>query len=301
MDNALSMSPVIFSAYLTWSDDDEASGVFCTDIGHADVAPSSPYPPTIEGHPSVYQPVATGRVLSDYQLVYIARGKGVFISEGSESPVEAGTVIAIFPDIRHAYYPDPATGWEEYWVGFKGASVDRLVTSGFHLPGHPLIKIGFEPSILSIFEDIFQTVKVQEPCYQIRAGALVFLLLAEIHKLERKSQQQSGTEQLVERAKFLMHENIYGTIDLEGIGERLGAGKARFYEAFKSYTGMTPYQYFIHLKINRAKELLGSEGASVKEAAFRLGFDDPYYFSRLFRRKTGLSPSAWAYRNDCSD
>jgi AraC-like DNA-binding protein len=293
MDNDLGMSTTIFSAYLTWSDDDEARGMYCTDIGHADVPPGSPYPPTIVGHPNVYQPVATGRVLSDYQLVYIARGRGVFRSEGTESPVEEGTVIAIFPDVRHAYHPDPSTGWEEYWVGFRGPSVDRLLASGFHVPGHPLIAVGLEPSILSIFDDIFRTVKVQEPFYQIRAGALVFLLLAEIHKLESKSKQQSGTAQLVERVKFLMSENIDGTIDLDGMSDRLGVGKARFYESFKSYTGMTPYQYFIHLKINRAKELLGSEGVSVKEAAFRLGFDDAYYFSRLFRKKTGLSPSAW--------
>jgi AraC-like DNA-binding protein len=300
MDNALAMPSVIFSSYLTWGDDDEARGILCTDVGRADVPPGSPYPPRKDGHPSIYQSVATGRVLNDYQLIYVTRGRGVFISEGRESAVEEGTVIAVFPDVRHAYHPDPATGWEEYWVGFKGASVDRLLSSGFHAPSHPLYRIGLEPSILSVFDDIFRTVKAQAPFYQLRAGALVFQLLADVHNLERKSEQHGDAEQLVERAKFLMHESIYGAVSLDEIGDRLGAGKARFYEVFKSYTGMTPYQYFINLKINRAKELLGLDGASVKEAASRLGFDDPYYFSRLFRKKTGLSPSAWAKGRELS-
>jgi AraC-like DNA-binding protein len=300
MDNALVMESAFFSSYLTWSDDDVARGVFCTDVGRADVPPGSAYPPKIEGHPSIYQPVATGRVLNDYQLIFVTRGRGIFVSEQEESAVEEGTVIAVFPDVRHAYHPDPETGWEEYWVGFQGASVARLSSSGFHSPEHPLYRIGLQPAILSIFEDIFRTVKVQAPFYQLRAGALVFFLLAEIHSMERKSEQQGDTERLIERAKFLMRENIYGSLDLDAIGERLGAGKARFYEAFKSYTGMTPYQYFINLKINRAKELLGADGASVKEAAFRLGFEDPYYFSRLFHKKTGLSPSAWAKGRELS-
>lgn len=288
------MATAVFSSYLTWSDDDEARGIFCTDIGQADVPPGSPYPPCIEGHPSAYQPVATGRVLSDYQLVFVARGRGTYESGGYVSEVGEGTVIALFPGVRHAYHPDPETGWEEYWVGFKGAAADRLISSGFHRPEHPLYRIGLEPSILAIFSDIFRAVKAQEPFYQLRTGALILLLIAEIHGLERKSEAQGDAERLVERAKFLMYENIHGTVDIDGIGDRLGVGKARFYEVFKWYTGMTPYRYFIHLKINRAKEILASEDTSVKEAAYRLGFEDQYYFSRLFRKKTGQSPSAWA-------
>ena len=68
-------------------------------------------------------------------------------------------------------------------------------------------------------------------------------------------------------------------------------------EVFKAYTGMTPYQYCIHAKINRAKEILSSGESSVKEIAWRVGFDDQYYFSRLFKKKTGSSPSQWTAKN----
>jgi transcriptional regulator GlxA family with amidase domain len=90
-----------------------------------------------------------------------------------------------------------------------------------------------------------------------------------------------------------MEENADQPMTVETIGEKLGVGLERFYEAFKAYTGMTPYQYFIQLKINKAKDLLDREEASVKEVAFALGFEDPYYFSRLFKKKTGVAPSDW--------
>ena len=59
------------------------------------------------------------------------------------------------------------------------------------------------------------------------------------------------------------------------------------------YTGLTPYQYFLQLRIHRAKELLQDPRLSVKEVSARMMFENQYYFSRLFRKKTGLSPTQW--------
>ncbi|MFA6505841.1 MAG: AraC family transcriptional regulator [Treponemataceae bacterium] len=282
-----------FSSYLTWSDDDEKRQLVCTDVGMVEVAPGSPYPPSTERHPSAYKSVATGRVVNEYQLVYVTRGRGFFRSGDTEYKVTEGSVLAVFPGVSHAYRPDPATGWDEYWVGFKGTYADSLRTAGFHVPERPFFPVGAHQSIISIFSDIFSAVAAQEPYYQFRAGALVMLLLSEVIGRERKAEQSGESATLVERAKFLMQENVAGAISMETIGERLGIGMERFYEAFKAYTGMTPYQYFIQLKINKAKDLLDAEEASVKAVAFTLGFDDPYYFSRLFKKKTGVAPSDW--------
>ncbi len=283
-----------FSSYLTWSDEDEKRLVFCTDVGMARVPPGSPYPPSSVGHPSVYRSVATGRVVNEYQLVYVTAGRGSFTSGGHAWPVSPGSVLAVFPGVGHSYRPDSATGWEERWVGFKGPSADELRDSGFLAPAAPFFQVGVHESILSVFSEIFSVVETQEPYYQFRAGALVLLLIAEVLGRARKAEQHGESEALVEKAKFLMAENLDGTMNVDEVGERLGVSQTRFYESFKAYTGMTPYQYFIQLKIHRAKEILSSGRTSVKEVAFRLGFDDQYYFSRLFKKKTGVAPSEWA-------
>jgi transcriptional regulator GlxA family with amidase domain len=66
--------------------------------------------------------------------------------------------------------------------------------------------------------------------------------------------------------------------------------------AFRQHTGLSPHQYQLQLRLNRAKSLLRGTGDSVKEIADQIGFDCPFHFSHLFKSKTGLSPSIW--RND---
>ena len=103
-----------------------------------------------------------------------------------------------------------------------------------------------------------------------RASSFVLLLIAEILALRRRAAQPSHSEQLVEKAKFLMEENIYSEINLSGIGETLGVSTSHLNEVFKSYTAMTPCQYFISIKMRKAKELLERGDLSIKEVAFRL-------------------------------
>lgn len=90
-----------------------------------------------------------------------------------------------------------------------------------------------------------------------------------------------------------MEESIYDDIDLNSIASQVGVSTSKLNEIFKTYTAMTPYQYYIHIKLHAAKALLEQGDLSIKEVAFRLGFEDQYHFSRLFKSKTGIAPSLW--------
>ena len=97
----------------------------------------------------------------------------------------------------------------------------------------------------------------------------------------------------MQRAKFLLADNVATHLDIGWLSQSLGLGYSRFRQVFKKCTGLSPYQYFLDLKISRAKELLQQGLYSVKEIAYMLSFDDPYYFSHLFKKKTGHPPSEW--------
>jgi AraC-like DNA-binding protein len=282
-----------FASYLTWSDEEERRLLVCTDVGAAEIPAGASYPPPSDAHPREYRTVAAGRTINEYQIVYITRGGGWFSTRGTEYAVQSGSVLAVFPGVRHSYRPDPRTGWDEYWVGFRGNAADELRRSQVHAPERPFFYVGTHGAVLALFQDIFAAVEKQEPFYQFRAGALILLLLAEIHGRSRKAEQPTESEALVERAKFLMREHARSALSVEAIVGRLGVGEARFSQIFKEYTGLTPYQYFIQLKINEAKRLLDGDRVAVKEVAFSLGFEDPYYFSRLFKKKTGVAPRDW--------
>jgi AraC-like DNA-binding protein len=282
-----------FFRYLTWSEEDEKWQLVCTDAGHTEVAPRTRYPPNKESHPQAFKSVAVGRTLPEYQIIYVTKGRGVFEMNQKTHVIVPGTVMMIFPGIRHHYKPDFDVGWTEYWVGFKGPYADTLREQGFLSPRKPLYEVGLQNTLLAIYERIFELLQSQQPLFQIRASSLVLTLVAEVLAHERKTVQHSNSEGLVEKAKFFMEENIYREVNLNGIGGMLGVSTSHLNAVFKSYTAMTPYQYFISIKIRKAKELLEAGSLPIKEVAFRLGFDDQYYFSRLFRKKTGIAPSRW--------
>jgi AraC-like DNA-binding protein len=282
-----------FFRYLTYSEEDEKWQIVCTDAGHCEVAPRTTYPPNKEGHPQAFKSVAVGRTLTEYQIIYITKGRGIFETNQRTHVVVPGSVMLVLPGVRHFYKPEYDVGWTEYWVGFKGPHADRLREQGFLSAKKPLYEVGLQNSLLSIYGQIFELVQNQQPLYQVRASSLVLTLIAEILAHERKTVQHSNSETLVEKAKFFMEENITREVDLNGFGEMLGVSTSHLNSVFKSYTAMTPYQYFISIKIRKAKEMLESGDWSIKEVAFRLGFDDQYYFSRLFKKKTGISPSRW--------
>jgi len=278
--------------YLTFSEEDEKLGMICTDAGYTKVKPYAVYPPNINAHPEVYRQVAVGRILQEFQIAFIAQGKGLFETGDTIYKVNPGSVLLMLPGKKHRAKPVLETGWDEYWVGFKGPFFDGLLEKEVLSEKQPFFELGFNNHILTIYDSIYDEIAAQKPLFQIKACASVLSLIAEILSSERRRNQPTHYQIIVEKAKMLMESNIYGAINLHFISERIGISSSKLNSVFKTYTSLTPYQYYIHIKIHKAKALL-EEGISVKETAFRMGFDDQYHFSRLFKHKTGLSPSQW--------
>lgn len=282
-----------FLHYLPYSEEDEKLGMLCTTAGSTTIPPGVVYPPKKNDHPALFRPVADGRILPEFQMVYITRGEGVFTSQGASYQVKPGSMMLILPGIKHAYRPLIETGWQEHWVGFRGGYFSRLLEEGRFSAENVFFQTGLHDSILSMFSQIFDEVRRQQPLYQMKACALILSLIAEVLTRERRKDQPNYYQKIVEQAKYLMESNAYSEINLSSISEQLGISTSRLNEIFKTYTSMTPYQYYIHIKIHKAESLLEEADLPVKEVAYRMGFEDQYYFSRLFKSKTGVSPSAW--------
>ena len=130
-----------FSRYLPQGERSRDWQLWCTTAGRVSVVPGSPYPPAAGEHPPQYvRTLGAGRVLDEYQLIYISHGRGHFVEEGGKRhPVGEGTLLLVFPGVLHSYSPDDDTGWDEQWVGFQGPLADQLVDpQGRFDPGlHP--------------------------------------------------------------------------------------------------------------------------------------------------------------------
>ena len=117
--------------YLIVNDMDRKFGLWVNTVGYQSIPPDSPYP--LKEHPSGYFFNAEkGRVLREYQLVYITKGRGLFSSDSTpEKQVCKGRLMVLFPGQWHTYRPLRQTGWTEYYIGFEGPAIDAIVANSF--------------------------------------------------------------------------------------------------------------------------------------------------------------------------
>ncbi len=111
--------------------------------------------------------------------------------------------------------------------------------------------------------------------------------------------QQSLAARKVERAVNHMLQNVNQPLRISTLSAMSGVSVSLFFSLFKSATGSSPMVFFIRLRMQRARDLLRNRELSVKETAFLLGYNDPCYFSRLFKRVNGIAPRD--YRNSAAD
>lgn len=119
-----------FFSYLPISENNMRWDLYLTGVGLATVQAGDAYPP--KGHPGVYSfRWESGRVLPEYQILLIAKGRGTFESAKTEEiTLNAGSIILLFPGIWHRYRPAPNSGWKEYWLSWNGEQLYRLMKKG---------------------------------------------------------------------------------------------------------------------------------------------------------------------------
>lgn len=279
--------------YIIENPRDALWGLTITTVGYEKIRPGDPYPTDCHLDSHCFSP-SKGRVLQEYQLVYITEGCGMFESaEFGSTKIKPGTMFLLFPDEWHTYCPDKQVGWTQYWIGFKGINMDERVRQEFFSKKTPIFEIGLTEELVNLFMKAIETTDQERSHFQQMLAGIVNYMLGLIYMLDKNNrldQDKHWIDQIT-RARMLMHENIESCVTVQDIAEAVGAGYSSFRKNFKKYTGLSPASYFQDLKLQRAKDLLCMTDLSVKEIAYRLNFESPDYFSAQFRKKTGKRPS----------
>ncbi|MCV9386634.1 AraC family transcriptional regulator [Reichenbachiella ulvae] len=280
-----------FFDYLTCSNADRLWGLFLTVVGRYHAPANELYPS--KKHPTGYYfEWETGRVLDEFQLNYISDGSGVLQTVEGDFSINAGTLILIRPGMKHRYKPDYETGWTENYIGFNGELSSHFINQTFGNSNVPVIQIGYQIEILDSFQQIIDLVKEQKPAYHQYASGLILKILGSISRcLKTRDIGNQELEELVNKAKAFMWEKVNENIDLQEFSKNHNISYSLFRKVFKMYTGFAPHQYYLDLKMMRAKELLVATDLSVKLITYHLGYDSVFYFSRLFKKKMGVSPT----------
>ena len=289
--------PLSILHYLPVSPRDEQWGIVCTTAGHQHVPPGTPYP--VSEHPEHYLFYkGSGRTLDEYQLVYITAGRGRFESASCPSQtVEAGTMLLLFPNEWHSYSPDPSTGWTEWWVGFRGANIDRLEQQGFLCRRRPLLRIGCSGGIERCYREIIGTVEEERVGFQPLISSIVLHILGSVlFKHSNLLYSDNPVVEKINRAKAIMRTDFGRNRSPEQIAREVGMGYTWFRRVFREYVGMAPAQYQHTMRLNKARELLATTAHSISEIAYALGFESVSAFSLFFRLRERLSPSQYRAR-----
>jgi AraC-like DNA-binding protein len=294
-DNHNQMLPNYFK-YLNVTPVEERWGMYITSVGYSMIAPNTNYPG--QGHPSSHHLTWNrGRILNDYSVIFISKGKGKYESALSQpADIVAGTCFFLYPGVWHRYKPDSESGWEEYWVSFNGFYIEQLMDNSFPDRKNPSVHLGLNKDILVQFRDLIETVQASLTGYPQQIAGITMRLLGLVNNVVLYHEYNNDPiGKLIAKARFIIQESFENDIDMEKLADELPMGYSSFRKAFKRITGESPNQYHLNLRLNRAKDLLTSTVLNINEIADHTGFESVFYFSKLFKKKNGISPKS--YRN----
>lgn len=238
-----------------------------------------------------------GRI--DFQLLYIASGKAYFHfgSEENETVVTAGHMVLYRPREmqKYEYYAIDQT--EVYWVHFTGSDVTNLLRK-YEIPiKEHVFYTGTSPEYQWIFRQMIQELQNCRENYQMLLTMLLGQIFIHINRqLKEGNKATSYMLEETERATRYFSENYNKPICIEEYAESHHVSACWFIRQFKHYTGMPPMQYILSIRIANAQNLLETTAYTVSEIAAIVGYDNPLYFSRLFKKQLGMSPTEYRKR-----
>lgn len=239
----------------------------------------------------------TDRVLDEYAAVYVDEGTGwLETATLGRQKIMAPALFWLTPASRHSYGPDEGTAWHEHWVIFTGDGADALTAAGLIDPLRPPYELIETHEIAGLFGMIHSDFLDDHPLGMASAAAALQRLIVRAARLAQGRADIDQPPRLAD-AIAALRERAFDALDLAAFARSFGLSPATFRRQMVANQGLSPKAFVQQLRIGRAKEMLAVTTLSIEEISRAIGFDDPYYFSRLFAAKEGLPPSEFRRRN----
>lgn len=276
--------------------DSLVSSLYITDIGHY---------PMAEHHHRVRQ-----EAIDQYVLIYCVDGSGWYVLKGQRYEVKRNQYFILPAGMPHEYGATEGERWTIYWVHFRGAHA-AVYAEGAQKPQE--VKAAMNSNISNrnnIFEEILSTLHFGDGIEDLRyASSLLHYYLASLRYLRQyrstirydasHSNKPFHTDKhtgIVDAAIHYMKENVERHLTLQDVLDYVGYSSTRFSALFKKETGASPLAYFNRLKIEYACQMLKTTDMHINQICYKVGIEDSLYFSRMFSKAMGMSPSE--YRNN---
>lgn len=230
------------------------------------------------------------------QILYCAEGSGKLEYDEKTIRVNAGDYLFLPKNKPHTYYPNEEK-WDIRWIAFEGSSCDEIL----HRFGM-IAPIIITPSDETTMERLFDKMVISQEndilyCDHTCSG-LVYDYLIEFHRFMDTGADSTRSRQLSMLLSVLrfIHDNFHSDISMSQLSDIIGITPQHFCRVFKNTMNARPNEYLTRIRLDEAKRLLAEKDTSVADAAAMSGFRDAGYFSTVFRKHEGMSPSEYKKR-----
>lgn len=232
----------------------------------------------------------------EHILIYCTRGGGWGEFGGQYVMVGPGEALIIPAHTPHSYGAELTDPWSIHWVHFQGSEGDYLARLLSDPPRTLMVDAHCGTAVEALFRE----------CYDVFVGGFVLTRLIFSAKILHRllgelffnnsafsAGARSSRFHSIETTLGYLRANMERSLTLAEMAAHAGLSESHFSRIFKEQTGHAPLDYFILLKMQHASTLLAVTSMPVREVATAVGYADPYYFSRLFKKVIGVSPRAY--------
>lgn len=230
----------------------------------------------------------------DYQLIYVADGCIHFDYRSEERVVEKGHMVLFYPDEPQEYIMYSKEKAEFYWVHFTGYDVERLLTQWGIPRDRRVFWVGLASDYRWLFYQMIRELQNRHAHFEeLTAMNLQHLFLLIHRHLGGVEDRTKGFHGEIIQALTWFERHWRDDISIEDYAAHNRMSACWLRQKFKQYTGTTPMQHIISLRITNAMNLMENTDYNITQIAEAVGYDNPAYFRRLFHKHTGMSPTEY--------
>ena len=235
--------------------------------------------------------------IEEYILIYCLDGAGWYRTAGQFGAITAGQAFFVLPGEAHAYGADDTQPWIIQWAHFNGEHSPHFLALAGVTEGQQVLSVGRRLNLINLFNELLSALERGYSLYYlINAAALLRQILSNIALLHTYSPPPDAKTLNTEKIISYMMDHLSESRRLDDFADEAFMSRSHFSRKFHEKTGYAPYDYFIRLKIQKACELLETSDLSISQISHRLGYQDPYYFSRIFKKIMNVAPKQYRLR-----
>lgn len=252
------------------------------------------------GYQKCFSDHAYGPAMREHYVIhYVKSGKGVFIVNNQTYQLSQGWSFFVFPKNVVYYKADNHEPWEYFWIGFSGSTAEKFMEYSGITSQYPILNYDEHSSVENIFKQILDNTTTQLLHNEIRCIGLIHLLFSLIIHHNKDGTEISvksilqKKQQIVHKAVSFIDTNYSKPMQVDSIAKHVGLEKCYFSKLFKEMLGKGPHQFLTQHRIERASRLLCHTDLPIEHIAYSVGFEDPLYFSKVFKKYMKMTPSAY--------